>query len=97
MKKQEKIAETIVTIVFAAVCIMMLLPFVMMVSTSFSADTDITKYGYSLIPRAIDLSGYRYVFKNPSSILRIYSNTMPSPRYKTKNTPMGNSLPALQK
>ena len=92
MKKREKVAEGVVTIVFAAVCIIMLLPFVMMVSTSFSADSDITKYGYSLVPRSIDLSGYRYVFINPASILSGYKVTI---LFSTVATILGVFLMAL--
>jgi multiple sugar transport system permease protein/putative aldouronate transport system permease protein len=46
---------------FAALCI---IPFVMALSASFSDETEVAKYGFSLIPRKLSLSAYKMLFSS---------------------------------
>ncbi|MEG2669499.1 MAG: carbohydrate ABC transporter permease, partial [Oscillospiraceae bacterium] len=52
-----------------------IIPFVILVSISLSNEQDIVNYGYSILPKRIDFSAYKYVFKNPSLILNAYAVT----------------------
>lgn len=52
--------------------IICLLPFIMLVSGSFTSEHAISNYGYGILPREFSLSAYQLVFKYPGDILRAY-------------------------
>jgi putative aldouronate transport system permease protein len=52
------------------------LPFIIIVSGSFTNDSIITSQGYSLIPRGVTLHAYRTVFAIPEKIIRAYGVTI---------------------
>ena len=56
-------------VVFAFFC---LLPIIIMISASFSTDTNLTLYGYTLLPKAWSVEAYRIVFKGGASLIRAY-------------------------
>ena len=58
-----------IVFVVAAACI---LPFIMLVSGSFTAEKTILESGYSLLPRDVTLEAYRTIFKYPQKILNAY-------------------------
>ena len=62
-----------VIIVTALLC---LIPFVLIVSGSFSKEQAIFEYGYRLFPKEFSLDAYKYVFENPQKILSAYSVTI---------------------
>ena len=49
-----------------------LLPFIVLVSGSFSTEKAISLYGYSLLPREFTTSAYEMIFDAPESLLRAY-------------------------
>jgi putative aldouronate transport system permease protein len=51
------------------------LPFIIIVSGSFTDNTTILREGYSLLPRNITLSAYRTIFKAPQDIFQAYKMT----------------------
>jgi putative aldouronate transport system permease protein len=59
-------------LVLALFCIA---PTVLIVSASFSIETDIAKYGYSFLPRNFSTFAYWYLFKVPEQIIRAYGVT----------------------
>ncbi len=76
MKKSKSLkAKIFFNAFFILVCICVLVPFVMLISISISNEKDIANYGYRLIPMNVDFSAYKYVFKNPASILNAYKVT----------------------
>ncbi|SFB56402.1 putative aldouronate transport system permease protein [Cohnella sp. OV330] len=56
--------------------IVTLLPFVVLLASSFSSEASIIREGYSLIPRDFSLQAYSLVFKEPDEILRAYAMTI---------------------
>jgi len=66
------IGYTLVTL-FSVLC---LIPFVMVVSGSFTAEDAIMRYGYSLIPRKFSLDAYGFFIKSPDAVLRAYTVTI---------------------
>ena len=66
------IAYTFCTIM-ALVC---LVPFVMIVSGSFSSESAIMKNGFSLLPQDFSLEAYKTVFNEPIVVLRAYATTI---------------------
>lgn len=75
MKKDIKY-QLVLILFFTFLCALVIFPFLMLVSISFSKESDIVTYGYSIFPKNFDLSAYKYVFNNPKSILNAYSVTV---------------------
>ena len=59
--------------VFAILC---LLPFVIMVSSSFSSEEAVMKHGFSLIPREFTTFSYKILFQNPDQVIGSYIVTI---------------------
>ena len=53
-----------------------LAPLILMISASFSSETDISKYGYSLFPHTFTTAAYHYILQDPSQILMAYGVTI---------------------
>lgn len=53
-----------------------LLPFVLIVSGSFTSQSSILTDGYRLIPKEISLEAYKFLFKVPGDIIRAYGVTI---------------------
>lgn len=60
-------------ILFGLICIV---PFMVVISASFSGETDLAINGFSVIPRKWDLTAYAYLFKNPKTIVNAYIVTI---------------------
>ena len=58
------------------VAILCLIPFIMIVSGSFSSEAAINKNGFSLLPQDFSLEAYKTVFRDPSVVLRAYATTI---------------------
>ena len=52
------------------------LPFLLVVSGSFTDNGVIVREGYSLWPKVFSLEAYKVIFKNPASILQAYKMTI---------------------
>lgn len=78
MKKKKKIkkSQVVMHIIMILMCFVMIYPLLLCLGISFSNEQDVLKNGYSLIPENFDLSGYKYVFKNPTSIVDAYKVTL---------------------
>jgi len=76
MKKRSLQGQILLTAFFTLFCALVLFPFLLVVSVSFSSEADIADYGYRLIPKSIDLAAYKYVFANPGAILDAYKVTI---------------------
>ena len=62
-----------VLICFAAAC---LIPFLIIMASSFSEEREIIRRGYGLIPRSFTLESYRAILQNPMEIVRAYEVTL---------------------
>lgn len=58
------------------ISILCILPFILIISASFTEERSITLYGFSLIPRAFSLNAYRLIFQHPKQILGSYGVTI---------------------
>lgn len=66
------IAYTFCTIM-ALIC---LVPFIMVLSGSFSSESAITANGFSLLPQEFSLEAYKTVFRDPMTVVRAYATTI---------------------
>lgn len=71
--KKFNIVLHIVFTIMAACC---LFPILLTLSISFSSNKSIVEYGYSLIPKEISLESYKFIFMDPTKILRAYGVTI---------------------
>jgi putative aldouronate transport system permease protein len=53
-----------------------LAPLILMISASFSSETAISQYGYSLFPRSFTTAAYQYILQDPSQVLTAYGVTI---------------------
>ncbi len=74
--KNEILTQLFINIAFVIICFLIVIPFVLVVAISLSSESDIAVYGYEFIPRNPTLEAYKYVFKNPQSILDAYKVTI---------------------
>lgn len=74
-KKKIRFSQLILNLVLIVLCLLIIAPFVLLVCISISKEADIIKYGYQYIPKNLDFSAYKYVFKYPKSILNAYKIT----------------------
>jgi putative aldouronate transport system permease protein len=70
--KTSKIIANIVLITVSLLCI---LPFILLISSSFSSEKSILLRGYSFIPREFSLDAYKYLATNGAYILHAYGIT----------------------
>lgn len=78
MKNKDWKFQTLLICLFTVLALLILLPLWVVVSISLSNESSIAYHGYSLLPNPLDLSAYKFVFKNPSSVLRAYAVTIES-------------------
>ena len=67
------ILSRVILVVLSACC---LLPFLLVLSGSFSDQTSILTHGYQLIPEHFSLDAYKTLFKIPEELLRAYGVTI---------------------
>lgn len=76
MKKSNAIFNTIGYFVITVLCLICILPFIIIISSSFSAEKSIIKYGYSIIPRDFTFNAYKTLFEFPANIINAYKVTI---------------------
>lgn len=68
-----KVFSYICVTLFTIIC---LLPFILIISASFSTETIINKDGFGLLPKGFTLNAYAWVFKYPKMIIGSYVVTI---------------------
>ncbi len=72
----EKIYSGIIYFIIVAFAAFCTIPFILVLSSSLTAENSIMQYGYNLIPRVFDISAYRVLFLDIDRILRAYKITI---------------------
>ena len=76
-KGPDVIALNIIAYTFCGVvALICLIPFVMIVSGSFSSEEAILQNGFSLLPQDFSLEAYKTVFREPAVVFRAYGTTI---------------------
>jgi len=65
-------AKYVLLVFCAVVCV---LPFIIIISGSLTANSTILREGYSILPRDVTLSAYETIFKSPEDIFQAYKMT----------------------
>jgi putative aldouronate transport system permease protein len=75
-KSQKRMMSLAIHLFMASVAILMLLPFWLVISASFTDNSSLVIDGYRIWPASFSLSAYEYIFKSPASVLQAYGVTM---------------------
>lgn len=65
-----KPANTVLNLIFAVMALACVIPVLLVVAISFSAEQSITEYGYRFIPKIFSLEGYTFLLSQSKMILR---------------------------
>lgn len=75
MRKKKVLVQGVLNALLIVLSLLVLYPFLLVLAVSLSNEKDIIREGYSLIPKTVDISAYKYVFSNPGAILNAYKIT----------------------
>lgn len=75
MKKEKNIGANCILAIVSLLCI---IPFILVLSISFTGEESLAWYGYQLIPKDFSIEAYRYIFSDPSQIIQSYMVTIAS-------------------
>lgn len=76
MKKRFSLFNFLNLIFLSMVSIITLLPFLLVLGSSFSDEGSISKYGFSVIPKKFSLDAYKSIFANGATIINAYKVTV---------------------
>jgi putative aldouronate transport system permease protein len=69
-------SKFLIHLMFCIVTLCMVVPFVLVISISFTEESSIIEHGYQLIPSEFSTKAYDYIFKAPILLLRAYGVTI---------------------
>ncbi len=75
MKKSYIIKQIGLNLLLSILAVLVIYPFVLVVSVSLSNEIDIMNFGYRLIPVKFDTAAYKYIFSNPGEVINAYKVT----------------------
>ena len=75
MAKKNSIGHILINIFFIIFSLSFVLPFLLVVSISISNEAMVVNNGYSLFPKMIDLTAYKFIFTNPLQLIDSYKVT----------------------
>jgi putative aldouronate transport system permease protein len=70
--KSEKLMQIIGHIIMLLLSIMVLIPFALLIISSFTDNAELLRNGYSFFPKKLSLEAYKYVFSSSSQVLMAY-------------------------
>jgi len=73
--QSNRMAGTVINAFFIVVCLLIAVPFLLVVAISISSEDSLYEFGYQFIPREFSFEAYRIVFEKPESLLRGYGVT----------------------
>lgn len=74
--RENRTVRTIAHVVLILLSLACILPFILMIMSSFTAENDIVRYGYTFLPRHYSLGAYQYLWVRSATIVRAYGITV---------------------
>ena len=72
MKKKKSTGQIVLHMVFLVLMVVYILPFLVLIASSFTDETALIQNGYSLIPSRFSLEAYVTAFRNPMKMVLAY-------------------------
>ena len=76
LKKKGLLGQGVLNAVFVVISLMYILPFVLVISISFTKETELMKSGFSLFPKVFSTAAYELAFTDLSQVLNSYRTTI---------------------
>lgn len=76
MVSNNKSAQALLHLIFILLVLACIVPFVLLVMSSFTSESALMQNGYSLFPKEFSLEAYRYLIQKGTTILRGYGITI---------------------
>ena len=76
MVENNKIQQLVLNIIMAILALSCILPFMLLVISSFSSEASLAAQGYSFFPKEWSLETYQYIFNSAGSIFKGYGLTI---------------------
>ncbi len=76
MVDNSKVFNTFLHIILMALALFCLIPFILMLSSSFASESSLLQFGYSFYPREISMNAYDYIFNSSNAVFRSYGITV---------------------
>ena len=76
MYKKDKRFQVLANMIMALATVLCVLPLILLVISSFTANKDITLYGYSFFPKHFSMEAYSYIWNERAQIFRAYFITV---------------------
>ncbi|MCH1624360.1 carbohydrate ABC transporter permease [Ferdinandcohnia quinoae] len=76
MYKSDRITHLISHICLIVLSIGCIMPFIILISSSFTAEDVILRDGYSFLPKEFSIAAYEYIWNNASTLVRAYGITI---------------------
>lgn len=68
--KSEKVAQIIMNLFFIVLCLLVVLPFALLLMSSITDESTLIVNGYSFFPKKFSLAAYSYIFRSGASLVR---------------------------
>lgn len=76
LRKKLKLSTGLIHLYFILSSLLFIVPFLLIVSASFTDEQTLLEQGYKLIPTKFSMEAYQYVFRNPKQLLDSYKVTI---------------------
>src|SRR5699024_5160662 len=76
MAKSDRIVQLTSHIFLILLSIASIVPFVILIASSFTAEEALVRHGYNFIPAEFSMDAYRYLIQSSSEIVRAYGITI---------------------
>lgn len=76
MKKKFSLSNIVLYAIFVLLAICCIYPLLVVIGVSFTGESEISQYGFKVIPKAISLDAYKYIFASKGTISRAYGVTI---------------------
>lgn len=74
--KSQKVFDAVAKPLLALISLICLLPFVLIIMGSFTANDEIVREGFSLFPKQLSLEAYKSILSVPQNIINVYKVTI---------------------
>lgn len=72
MIEKNKGFQIFANIIFIILCICIILPFILLISSSITSEESLIKLGYGLLPKELDFTAYKVLLVDSAAVIRSY-------------------------